>query len=188
MRTLTVAGQALLDRAVAGEKIPLVRLVEAQFTVPQYWAVCGFPLVWNSHTWVPNEIQVSSIEHDVGALNGFVITLPGVTPAEIALAFDTVEDVPVLTYMALVDPADGTVADAWLEGSGQIDTAGFEDGATATIHFSVESRGALMLRQRPSRYTNDEQQRLYPGDTCLDYDPAQDAAGLVWPAASYFHQ
>jgi hypothetical protein len=44
----------------------------------------------------------------------------------------------------------------------------------------------VALRPRVTRYTNNEQQRLYPGDTSLDVDPLTDAASLVWPAASYF--
>ena len=44
------------------------------------------------------------------------------------------------------------------------------------------------LRAKPSRYTNDEQQRRYTGDTSLDIDPATDAAPVAWPAASFFKQ
>jgi hypothetical protein len=42
------------------------------------------------------------------------------------------------------------------------------------------------MRPKPSRYTNDEQQRMFSGDTSLDRDPATDAAPVTWPAASYF--
>lgn len=188
MKTLTVAGQALLDRAIAGEAIPIVRLIEAQFTVPQYWAACGVPLEWSSQTWAPLEAQVSEVEADVGSLPGFTITLPGVSPSEVALPFSDVEDVVVKTYWALVDPADGTVGDAVLEGGGQIDVPGFQDGAAPSVHFTIENMGQLALRQRPSRYTDDEQRRLYPDDTCLQFDPAQDAASVVWPGAGFFKQ
>jgi hypothetical protein len=54
------------------------------------------------------------------------------------------------------------------------------------VNFTAEHRQELAAQSKPSRYTNDEQQRLFPGDTALDFDPATDAAPLVWPAASYF--
>ena len=70
--------------------------------------------------------------------------------------------------------------------AGELDMPGWQGGPEALVHFSAESRASIALRQRPSRYTHDEQQRLYAGDTSLNFDPATDAAPVVWPAASYF--
>ena len=64
--------------------------------------------------------------------------------------------------------------------------AGWQDGLSALVHFTAEHRASLALRQRVSRYTNDEQSRLSSGDTSLNVDPLTDAAPLVWPNASYF--
>lgn len=188
MKTLNAAGQALLDRAIAGEQIPMVNLIEAQLTVPQYWAVCGIPLVWSGQTWAPLDVQVSEVEEEAGAFNGISFTLPGVTPPQIALAFDDLDEAAVRMYVALVDPDTGVVADAFRVWSGALDTPSWTGGPEAAVVFSADHRGMLALRIRPSRYTNDEQQRLHPGDTCLDYDPATDSEPLVWPTASFFRQ
>ena len=53
-------------------------------------------------------------------------------------------------------------------------------------HFLAESRASIAMRPRVTLYTNDEQQRLFAGDTSLDFDPAMDAAAVTWPAASFF--
>ena len=187
MRTLNAGALALQARAVAGEMIPVVPLVHFDLTVPQYWAVCGIPLVWDSQTWEPLEIAVSEIRDDASEHAGLRFTLPGVTESQLALAVSGgVEGEACAVYLAWVDPDTGVVEDAVQVWAGVLDVAGWQDGPTAVVHFSAEHKGSVALRPRISRYTNDEQERLNPGDTSLDVDPLTDAAPLVWPAASYF--
>lgn len=188
MKTLNVAGQALLARLIAGEDIPRVQLIEAQLTVPQYWAVCGVPLRWNSQTWAPLDVEVGEVADSVAEYNGLTFTLPGVTPSQIALAFDDLDEALLRMYVALVDPATGVPADAFRVFSGALDSPSWQGGQDAKVVYTAEHAGMLALRNRPIRYTNDDQQRLYPGDTCLDYDPATDAAQYVWPQASFFQR
>ena len=188
MKTLTLAGQALLDRAIAGEAIPMVQLIEAQLEVPQFWAVCGIPLVWNAQTWAPLDVAVGEVAEEASGFNGVTFTLPGVTPSQIALAFDDVDEAAIRLYVALVDPDTGVVADAFRVWSGALEMPTWQGGAESAVVYTAEHRGMLSLRIRPTRYTNDEQQRLFPGDTCFDYDPATDAEPLVWPSASFFKQ
>ena len=85
-----------------------------------------------------------------------------------------------------MDPDTAVVADAPFAWAGVLEVPAIEDGPTATIAVTAEHRGAVAVRVKPSRYTSDEQQRLYSGDTSLNFDPATDAAPLAWPAASYF--
>lgn len=186
MKTLNTAGQALYDRLLAGEQIPLVPLVFFDLTVPQRWAVCGVPLVWDGNTYAARDIGVERIEHDTQSMPGLRFMLPGASESELALAFDDVEGSAVELYAALVDPDTGVVADVIDLWAGSLDVPGWEDGPTATVIFSAEHRGTTALRQRVSRYTNDEQLRLYSGDTSLDVDPGTDKAPVVWPNASYF--
>ena len=88
-------------------------------------------------------------------------TLPGITPEQIALALtETVDGTTVHVYDAIIDPADGTVADAILAWSGTLNVPSIEDGATASVVVTAEHRGMLALRPKPSRYTDDEQKRL----------------------------
>jgi hypothetical protein len=186
LKTLNAPGQALLDRAIAGENIPMVQLLEVALTVPQFWAVCGIPLVWNSQTWAPLDVQVGEVNEEASGFNGLTFTLPGITPSQLALAFDDVDEAVVRMYVALVDPDTGVVADAFRVWSGALDIPGWQGGQEAAVIFAAEHRGMLSLRVRPTRYTNDEQQRLHAGDTCFDYDPATDAEPFLWPTASFF--
>ena len=91
-----------------------------------------------------------------------------------------------LAAVELLLPLVRAVGDALLFWEGELDQAGWQAGRESIAHFTAESLASVALRPKPSRYTNDEQQRLYPGDTSLDVDPATDAATVVWPAASYF--
>ncbi len=186
MRTPNSAALALRARALAGEKIPKVLLVHFALTVPQRWAVCGIDLPWDGHTWSGRDIAVGDISIEVGSRATLQFTLPAVTSGERALALSDVEGEEVTVYLADVDPTNGEVADAAAVWSGVLDQPGWQDGPLATAIFTANSLEWLAEQPKPSRYTNDEQLRLYPGDTSMDVDPLTDKPQLVWPAASYF--
>ena len=186
MRTLNSAAQALQVRRTAGENIPVVNLLYMGFAVVQRWAIAGVPLAWNSQTWTQRDIRLSNVQSEQGDFRQAQITLPGVTDAERALAFADVEGIAVQIYRAWVDPDTAVVADAIQVWAGEVDIPGWQARREAYVHFLAESRASIALRPRASRYTNDEQRRLYPGDTSLDFDPATDSAPVTWPAASYF--
>ena len=187
MRQFNAAGEALLARMAAGERIPQVQFVELQFVPVERYTTAGMDLQWNGHTWLALGLSVEPIEAAVGDLPSVTLALPAVSEAQISLALtQPVEGVVMRIYDALVDPATGVVADAVQAWTGTLNMPGVEDGPQASINVLGEHRGTLALRPRPSRYTDDEQQRLYPGDTCLAFDPATDAAPLAWPNASYF--
>lgn len=200
MRTLNTNGAALQTRRLAGERIPVVPLLYlgpnpttgTGIAVAQRWAIDGVQRVWNSFTWAARDIELSNIESEVSEFSQMRITLPNVTDSERALAFSDVEGSLVQLYRAWVDPdgattgTPGTVADALLYWQGEIDQAGWQAGRNSVAHFAAESLASIALRTKPSRYTNEEQQRLNSGDTSLDVDPGTDAAPIVWPAASYF--
>jgi len=187
MRTLNSAAAALQSRLDAGEQIPVVQLIEMLFTSPLYVSTAGVPLVWAGQTWQGIGLSVSAIDDDDSEFGALQLSLPAVTPEQLALALsEDVQGARVRVYDAWVDPDSGVVAYAALAWAGEMDVPAIADGATATITVNAEHRGAIALRPKPGRYTNDEQQRLYPGDACLDFDPATDAPPVVWPAASYF--
>lgn len=187
MRAINPAAHALRARALAGEQIPVVPLVHFALQVPQRWAVCGIPLQWAGETWQPLDIAISDIADDASDPGGLRFTFPAVTESQLSLALaGDVDGKRVTVHLAWVDPSTGTVADAMQVWAGELDVSGWQDGQQALAHFTGEHRASLAMRTRPSRYTNDEQQRLHPGDTALNVDPLTDAAALVWPAASYF--
>jgi hypothetical protein len=190
MRTLTPAGDALLARILAGEKIPVVQLVRLDLTETIYLTTAGRPIVWGGHTWVPEQLGALEPISDVaGDVQGLQFSMAGVSDEQLAIALiEPVEGRSVVVYDALIDPDTGEVADAVRAWSGTLNVPGVEDGDVATVIVTAEHRGMRALRPKPSRYTNAEQQRRYPGDTSLDIDPATDAGPVPWPSAAYFKQ
>lgn len=189
MRTLNATAQALLDRIEAGERIPMVQLVHIATSVPMYLTTAGVNVEWDGQTWYGNSVSVEPIADAVSEYPSIALQLPAITEDQISIVLTTsVEGVALSIYDALIDPSTGVVADAVLAWAGTLNVPGIEDGPTAVVVVTAEHRGMSALRAKPSRYTDDEQRRLYPGDTSLDFDPATDAAPLVWPAASYFKQ
>lgn len=195
MKTWNADARALLDAAIAGTaEVELVDLLYIGFTVPQYYAAGGRTRTWNSQTWTGLDIAIGPVEDSADARNGLRFAFPGVTSAELALALAAdVEGSAVQLYVAVVDKngvrvAAGAVADAKLAWTGALDIPGWQDGADAVVNFTAESRQDMAARAKPLRYTNDAQQRLYPGDTFFDIDMKADSAGRVWPAATFFHQ
>lgn len=186
MITPNAAILALRAREAAGEKIPKVPLVYFGLPVPQRWAICGVPLVWGGFTWQPLDIALSAVQDQLGQVNSATFTLPAATPADLALAAQDVEGTPATISLAWVDPLNAQVAGVRQLWAGELDQPGWQDGPQAAAQFSAAHRSVLAMLQRVTRYTNDEQRRLYAGDTALDVDPATDAPPLVWPAASYF--
>lgn len=190
MRTFNTAAAALLARFDAGEQVPVVQLVELQLTVTQRLTTAGGPVTWGGHTWLPAQLGiVEAVEDVAGELQGLTFTLPAVSAEQLAVALtEAVEGAVVRVYDALVDPDTGVVADALLAWSGTLNVPTVNDGPQAVISVTAEHRGMLAIRPKPSRYTDDEQQRISAGDTSLQFDPATDAAPLAWPAASYFRK
>lgn len=190
MRTINAGALALLARIEAGEQIPMVQLVAMLFGTPLRYTTAGHQITWDGNTYEPAGLGgIESIEDSTGDVQALQFSLPGISEEQIALALtETVEGTTVHVYDALIDPDTGVVEDAILAWSGTLNVPSIEDGATATVIVTAEHRGMSALRPKPSRYTNDEQQRLYPGDTSLDIDPATDAGPIAWPTASFFRQ
>jgi hypothetical protein len=191
MRTLNAAGLALLARVQAGEQLPIAHLMRIDFAAATvYLTTAGGPIVWDGHTWEPAGLgAIDAIQDTEGDMPALTFSLPAINDAQCAVALEAgTEGSAVRVYDALLDPATGVCEDAVLAWSGSLNVPTLQDGPQADLVVTAEHRGMLAVRPKPSRYTDDEQRRLYPGDTSLNFDPATDAAALVWPAASYFRQ
>lgn len=189
MRAFNAAALALLGRIEAGEQGCIVQLVLIGATVPLRFCTAGSTVRWSGQDWLGNSVAVEPVADAVGEYPSIVLRMPAITEDQISLVLTTrVEGLSVTIYDALVDPETGVVEDAVSAWAGTLNVPSIEDGPTAVISVTCEHRGMSALRAKPSRYADDEQRRLYPGDTSLDFDPATDAAPLVWPAASYFRQ
>lgn len=190
MRTLSPAGEALLARLQAGERIPMVQFVEMALSTTLRLTTAGRALQWAGETWEPSGLgTIEPIKNGVGEVEGLAFSMPGIDQTQLALVLaEPVEGRRVRVWDALIDPDTGVVGDAMLAWVGTLNVPSIADGPEAVVSVTAEHRGMSALRRKPRRYTAQEQQRLYPGDTSLAFDPATDAAPLQWPTASFFRK
>lgn len=109
---------------------------------------------------------------------GITISLTGVDPVYLSAALQSIrQGLPARVYLLLLDSSRAVIADPISIWSGFTDVPEIvEGGDTATISISVESRLLELERSGTSRYTDEEQQRLWPGDRGFEFVPAlQDA-------------
>jgi hypothetical protein len=69
---------------------------------------------------------------------------------------------------------------------GRMDTLDVSLGDTATVTVSLENRLADWDRPRMRRYTDEDQQKAFPGDTGFRFLPASTEKEIVWPGREYF--
>jgi hypothetical protein len=69
---------------------------------------------------------------------------------------------------------------------GRMDTLDVTLGDTASVQVTLENRLADWERPRIRRYTDEDQQQAFPGDTGFRFLPATTEREIIWPSADYF--
>lgn len=186
-RSITAANKAALT---AQQVMPLY-LVEAQFDsgTVRYWN--GYTdLTALGETWLGagNLMSVSAVEEtsEIRAA-GMQLGFSGIPTAMLSVVLaEDYQGRPVNFYLGALDTATGAVvADPMLVFNGRIDTMPIvEDGKTATIVASVESRLIRLEQASRRRYTHEDQQVDFPGDLGLQHVAAIQDVQIVWGVAS----
>lgn len=84
-------------------------------------------------------------------------------------------------WVAYLDSSYAIIADPVLVFSGQMDVMSTEDGdETGSIFLSCESRDAILRRRSESLLTDEEQQRLFPGDKGLEFVTELQSKEVIW--------
>lgn len=109
------------------------------------------------------------------------LTLSGLDPAMIALALGShYQGRKAWLWLALLDADHVPVGPPMLLFRGRMDTMHIEIGDTAEITLVVQSRMADWENPRVRRYTNEDQQALFPGDKGLEFVPLMVEKKLNW--------
>jgi hypothetical protein len=190
MRTLSSPALAVLSQ----QTVPMALLIEMLFPgSPDYFATGGWDLTWSAKTYVGTGtiIKIDALPESAGAPRGAQITLTGVQSDMVALALQdsaTVQGVPINLYTAFLDPTNYTVLNACLDWAGRLDTMQLadSDSGESSIVLTAEHIGIDLLRPSPTRWTDIDQLRLFPGDKGLAFIATTAASPIVWPAASFF--
>lgn len=191
MRALNPTAAALHARLVAGEQIPVVQLVELQLdAITLRYSTGGWPVLWGGYTWQSTGGRVEALETSAdGTIDALSMTLPGVTPDDIAIALSQpLEGRPVRVWDCMLDPDTGApaVLDDRPSWKGTLNVPGLRRGPVAELAVTAEHIAVRARRVKPSRYSDEQWQREHPGDTSLHFDPATDAAPVQWPLASWY--
>lgn len=166
----------------------LVRIVFDDITVA--WTNSYRDIVYNSvsYTATGNLGKISQIKEATGIkASGVDITLSGIKSEVVALALTKKYiNRKVYIYQAVVDEAwnfDSTKCKLAFLGS--IDNIAGSSGNSPSFTIAVKSRLADWERSRNLKYTDADQQKLYPGDKGMEYIPQLAQKKIVWPKAKF---
>jgi len=118
--------------------------------------------------------------------NGVRFALSGVNNALLGTALtEDYQGRRARMWIAFVDAAGAIIADPVPVFGGLMDVMETADGdATGTITLDCESREAQLARASTSLLTDQEQQRLYPGDRGLEFVQELQSKEILWGAPS----
>jgi hypothetical protein len=150
----------------------------------RYWTGYG-TITINSATYagIGAISSISTIEEteDLSA-RGLTINLTGVTNDLVAAALtEPYQGRTAAVRFGTLNADTGAVIESITIFSGRMDTMAISnDGKSAQIGISVESKLVDFQRTRESRYTHEEQLRRFPADTGLEYVTGLQDKVIYW--------
>lgn len=188
MRSLSGPVSARLASSMPG----MAQFVEMQLTGGAlYLNTTCWDITWNGHVWLGTfgVGRINPIEDQPGELKGLSFELAGIESSKVALVLsENVQGRPVIVYTVIFD-ANSQVIDGVVEWRGRLDTMAIsESDGKAAISVTAEHFGIDLLRGTNVRFSDQDQQRVHPGDRFFEYMVAQADKKLVWPAASFFRK
>lgn len=180
--------------ALAAGEVAIVQLLHLGFATPIGLNTSNWTFVWGGITYngAYGLGGISTISDKPGELQGITLSLTGGDPANIALALDDadiIQGTPCTIRTAIIETATYTILDALVDWTGYLDTMGIaEDGTSAVINVTAESKGVDLLRGNPMLYADADQRVVNPTDASFVYVVDQIDKPVVWPARSFFYQ
>ena len=181
---------AAVATAIAAGVVPIAFFAEFQFAGGTVRMWTGYASIsWNSQTWLAagDFGGLSPVDEttEVGAA-GLTFTLSGIPSSLLSVALaDHYRGRACKLWMAIMNTGATAVVDAYPVFGGRMDVMNIEDaGETSKITIQAESRLIDLTRARTVRYTNEEQQRLFPGDLGLEYVAKLAEKPLYWGVPS----
>ena len=179
--------------AIAQPNVGLLLFVEMLFdSAPLRVCSAGYNVDWNGFTWqgvgalgALEEVK----EAEGGEVTGLGFVISGVPSSHIAIALgENYQGRVVNVYIGFLNlPTHAILADPVLEWSGRLDQMTVADeGEFATIRVTAENELFDFARPAPLYWSNEDQQKLYPGDRGLEFAAQLTERALVWPAAEFF--
>lgn len=178
--------------ALASGATAMVMLVEMQLSETLRFVGGSSDIVYAGNTYYATGAlgTVEEIDDSPGENKPLRFMLSAVPSDMLAVALqEDIRNKPASVRLAVLDAVTHAVLDAPLIWTGSTDQMPVSHGRhTSTIAVTAEHRGTVFARSKPLRYTDVDQQRLYPGDTCAQYVTSQANHPDVWPAADFGRQ
>lgn len=191
MRTLAAG----VTTAFAGTEVVLVTLVKLAFSTGTIALSDSlYSIAWGGDTYqaAAGLGELSPVEDKPTEISGIKLELLRIDSSHIALALDdagVVQGSGVTIRTAVLDATSHQVIDVVTDWTGYADTMSIvEDGRTASIVVTAESKAVDLLRGTPLTYSDGDQQSLVPGDRYFEYVVSQSDKPIVWPTREYFFQ
>lgn len=140
---------------------------------------------WNGHTWIGVGTlgSVASIEEGGNVeARGTTITMSDIDATALAdVLTELRQGLPVTVYLALFDATPALIANPVNAFQGRMDEPTIDvDGTSCTISINCESRLMDLNVPAERRYTNEDQQRDYPGDRGFEWVNSIQEVTLYW--------
>ena len=187
--SITTAGRSLsasMVTEVTTAQLAPVLLASLSFSTPVYlWSGYG-NLVYNSTTYLGLGTlgTISPLEETTDlAARGLTLRLSGVPTANVSLALtENYQGRECSIMFGALSPTAGTlIASPVTVFAGRMDVMQItDDGNTAEITMTAESKLMDFKRPREIRYTDEEQQQLFPGDVRLEFVNDIQEKAIYW--------
>lgn len=155
---------------------------------------CTAPFsIWfdDEGTGIPNEFlgvgllgRISAIEESSELRSyGITASLSGVDPAQAAIVLSTrCQGRPATVNLGFLDAGHVLIADPTPVFPGEMDTMTLSIGSSAEISLAIENPLSRWENPNPAnqRYTDADQQRVYPGDRFYQWASNTVARELIW--------
>jgi hypothetical protein len=181
-RTLTAGVLA----EITGESLNPVLLVKAEFSSGDFnlWSGIG-DLSFNGDTYsgVGDLLGVSRTEETMETrATTLNISLSGIPSTTLSLVLsEDFQGKPATLWFGILDSSGALISNPVIVFKGKMDVMDIsEDGDSSTVSVSAESDLVELKDSRERRYTDEDQQELYPGDRGLEFVVAIQDRTLVW--------
>ena len=171
MRTISTAMRNALDAAHVASAL----FVQCEFASgTQHYCTAGASIAWNGSTWLGTGglVTIAPIRETTAIEStGISLTMSGVPTAMVSLALaETVQGRALTIWAAAMDSSSQPIGSPIQVYAGRMDTMTIEEsGDTATITLTVESEMAALMGSAVRRYSDADQQKVYPGDLGFQY-------------------
>lgn len=187
MRPLTAAMETGMIQPVV-RPIYLVRMDFDSGTVAWNSGFRNFDYDGATYVASGNLGSIGSVKEEPGVkAAGITITVSGIKPEIVGLLLsESYLGRRCLVHCALTEE-DGLFDPdkCVLLFTGKLDAVTGISGKTASFSISVRSRLSDWERPRVLRYTDADQQKLYPGDKGMEFIPQLSQRKIIWPLATF---